>query len=606
MLLRFSVTIIIIGICPMSVFGVCDLIDIPNGSSSLRMKGRTIAFTCDDKFVLYGEAFDRCKNGFWNKPPPRCVAPGCPSVENIKNGHVKRSHTGSVVEIICYNGMTIQGVALLTCDGQRWNSAIPKCVEPFEIERCDFESNKFCGWIQDHADDFDWTLHSGQTTTGRTGPFADHTLGPHYTTGHYIYIEASTPRKPGDKARLLSPWYPTDRGNQCFHFWYHMNGPNEMNAVGTLKVLLRTGFGKNLQEIVLFTMSGNQGENWKYGKFNIPTCTKKFQIVFEATRLHSYASDIAVDDWNMLPCNTPKLSISDPSAQSAWHMATDKGISTPQFVMLKNVKHSTRITTAHTVNRKITARSSDDNISSVTDYSITDTYYNQTSTTPKHYDLSLSTNNQGTHTSSTVMSTLLKTVDNLQSTNSNVTASTDETLSYRTSTQNTNKSSSEPVSASTHKSSETITSNTHKPSESITPSTHESSESITPSTHKSSETITSNTHKSSESITPSTHKSSELGYSYAGRNNSTVLKERASTTPKSSSKFNSFYKKFDTVFTGEAIVNMCIGLVVVCLFTVILIVLGCICRRQQKLHSAKYEELKLFVETHYRRKYITV
>lgn len=56
-------------------------------------------------------------------------------------------------------------------------------LEPFEIERCDFESNKFCGWIQDHADDFDWTLHSGQTTTGRTGPFADHTLGPHYTTG---------------------------------------------------------------------------------------------------------------------------------------------------------------------------------------------------------------------------------------------------------------------------------------------------------------------------------------------------------------------------------------------------------------------------------------
>lgn len=49
-------------------------------------------------------------------------------------------------------------------------------------------------------------------------------------------------------------------------------------AVGTLKVLLRTGFGKNLQEIVLFTMSGNQGENWKYGKFNIPTCTKKFQV----------------------------------------------------------------------------------------------------------------------------------------------------------------------------------------------------------------------------------------------------------------------------------------------------------------------------------------
>jgi hypothetical protein len=58
-------------------------------------------------------------------------------------------------------------------------------LEPFEIEKCSFESNSFCGWIQDAADDFDWTLHSGQTATGRTGPSADHTLGPHYTSGIY-------------------------------------------------------------------------------------------------------------------------------------------------------------------------------------------------------------------------------------------------------------------------------------------------------------------------------------------------------------------------------------------------------------------------------------
>ncbi|XP_025085517.1 MAM and LDL-receptor class A domain-containing protein 1-like [Pomacea canaliculata] len=35
---------------------------------------------------------------------------------------------------------------------------------------CDFESG-LCGWNQTTADNFDWTLHSGQTSTTNTGPF---------------------------------------------------------------------------------------------------------------------------------------------------------------------------------------------------------------------------------------------------------------------------------------------------------------------------------------------------------------------------------------------------------------------------------------------------
>lgn len=41
---------------------------------------------------------------------------------------------------------------------------------------CDFEAS-LCGWNQTTADDFDWTIRTGQTSTVNTGPSTDHTLG---------------------------------------------------------------------------------------------------------------------------------------------------------------------------------------------------------------------------------------------------------------------------------------------------------------------------------------------------------------------------------------------------------------------------------------------
>jgi hypothetical protein len=67
---------------------------------------------------------------------------------------------------------------------------------------CDFE-HSFCDWSQDRTDTFDWLRISGPTTTVNTGPDRDHTTG--LSSGWYAYIEASLPRRPGDKARLLSP-----------------------------------------------------------------------------------------------------------------------------------------------------------------------------------------------------------------------------------------------------------------------------------------------------------------------------------------------------------------------------------------------------------------
>ena len=42
--------------------------------------------------------------------------------------------------------------------------------------QCSFDSN-FCSWIQDKTDNFDWTRKRGATSSGATGPSADHTSG---------------------------------------------------------------------------------------------------------------------------------------------------------------------------------------------------------------------------------------------------------------------------------------------------------------------------------------------------------------------------------------------------------------------------------------------
>lgn len=55
--------------------------------------------------------------------------------------------------------------------------------------------------------------------------------------GHYIYIEASSPRKPGDNAMLVSAQQPTPTSDQCFEFWYSMYGAE----TGTLNLYIEHG-----------------------------------------------------------------------------------------------------------------------------------------------------------------------------------------------------------------------------------------------------------------------------------------------------------------------------------------------------------------------------
>ena len=94
-------------------------------------------------------------------------------------------------------------------------------------------------------------------------------------TGSYIYIEAS-PQMPGDAARLLSDWIEPNE-EVCIQFWYHMYGSD----IGNLSIYLKT----NQSEKVVWTLLGNQGDQWRFGQtaLNSRDAYKVGSLVFMVT-----------------------------------------------------------------------------------------------------------------------------------------------------------------------------------------------------------------------------------------------------------------------------------------------------------------------------------
>ncbi|UJR31098.1 hypothetical protein I4U23_018606, partial [Adineta vaga] len=146
---------------------------------------------------------------------------------------------------------------------------------------CDFETS-FCGWTNDTTGDFYWTRARKATDSPSTGPSTDHTTGT--DRGYYLYIETSSPQKPGDKARIVSPMYAAS-SSVCLKFHYHMYGA----SIGTLNVLMA-----NTKQL-LWTKSGNLGNRWRYGHVTVRS-NSPYQVAFEGIAGSSFQGDIAIDD----------------------------------------------------------------------------------------------------------------------------------------------------------------------------------------------------------------------------------------------------------------------------------------------------------------------
>ena len=130
------------------------------------------------------------------------------------------------------------------------------------------------------------------------------------SSGGYVYLEASQPRKPGDNAQLLSPaWNPATSTNKCtFTFYYNMNG----RTMGTLGVYM---VNQNQQQTQLWSTSGNHGDVWVKVQLGLVS-TVPFQIVIQGVIGNGYYSDIAIDDAVFSQGCTKTFSVVFPTAVS--------------------------------------------------------------------------------------------------------------------------------------------------------------------------------------------------------------------------------------------------------------------------------------------------
>ena len=90
---------------------------------------------------------------------------------------------------------------------------------------------------------------------------ASHIINPFICLGKYAFIEASAPRRPGDKAMLKIYGSGEDR---CLFFAYHMSG----TAVGSLSVY-KQELGRGLLPALLWNKNGNQGDGWREVEIDI-------------------------------------------------------------------------------------------------------------------------------------------------------------------------------------------------------------------------------------------------------------------------------------------------------------------------------------------------
>lgn len=85
-----------------------------------------------------------------------------------------------------------------------------------------------------------------------------------------MYIETSSPRTRGDKAKFVSPLRQPTTGS-CMTFWYHMYG----SAIGSLNLYSKVSGRENL----LWTRSGGKGNVWRMAMQTVRS-TSNYQVSY--------------------------------------------------------------------------------------------------------------------------------------------------------------------------------------------------------------------------------------------------------------------------------------------------------------------------------------
>ncbi|XP_066300037.1 MAM and LDL-receptor class A domain-containing protein 1-like [Branchiostoma lanceolatum] len=128
-----------------------------------------------------------------------------------------------------------------------------------------------------------------------------------------MYIDASPPRAPGDRAKLVT-WHQPPATEKCAQFWYHMYGL----AVGTLNVYIER---KTLTPELLWMRTGTQGNMWRKGHVPIVSSAAEWQLIFEAVRGASWSGDIALDDITVTDGPCPVENQCDFEVNMCWQQS---------------------------------------------------------------------------------------------------------------------------------------------------------------------------------------------------------------------------------------------------------------------------------------------
>ena len=93
----------------------------------------------------------------------------------------------------------------------------------------------------------------------------------YHFSAKYMFIETSSPRRPGDKAHLVSTVF-SKTGGRCFTFWCHMYGSN----IGRLNIYVNTTSGRQLK----WRLIGNQGNRWFNGQMDVGSTSGRYSVSF--------------------------------------------------------------------------------------------------------------------------------------------------------------------------------------------------------------------------------------------------------------------------------------------------------------------------------------
>uniref|UniRef100_A0AAR2JQN4 Neuropilin n=1 Tax=Pygocentrus nattereri TaxID=42514 RepID=A0AAR2JQN4_PYGNA len=139
-------------------------------------------------------------------------------------------------------------------------------------------------------------------------------------SGNFIYTLA-TGAQETEIARIVSPAVSSQDSDLCMSFWYHMFGSH----IGTLHIKQRRERGQDVTDVLLWTVSGHQGNRWREGRVLIPHSSKPYQVVIEGVVERKSWGDIAVDDIKILD----NLNMADCKGEWAHNLLQSSDIRSP-------------------------------------------------------------------------------------------------------------------------------------------------------------------------------------------------------------------------------------------------------------------------------------